>query len=83
MNWKTNLQLIDLDENQPIEVTCGKCGYGYYERPSDLLQRDGFKYAYLDEVEAKLKCEQRGCCGAVRIALSNDKETEGFMGGLA
>ena len=83
MNWKTNLQLLDLDEGQPIEVTCRKCGHSHYERPLDLLQREELKYAYLDEVEASLSCKQRGCHGSVRIALSSDNETEGFMGGLA
>ena len=83
MSWKTKLQLLDLDESQPIEVTCRKCGYSHYEKASNLLHRQDLKYAYLDEVESRLRCQQRGCHGAVRIALSNDSETEGFMGGLA
>ena len=83
MNWKTNLQLVDLDACQPIEVTCRKCGHSHYEKPLELLQRDELKYAYLDEVETSLSCKQRDCHGAVRIALSSDRETEGFMGGLA
>jgi len=83
VSWKTNLQLIDLDKSQFIEVTCHKCGHSIYEHPLDLLQRHDLKYAYLDEVEASLTCKQRGCHGAVRIALSSDSETEGFMGGLA
>ena len=83
MSWKKNLQLRDLDENQPIEVTCHKCGHSHYEQPLDLLKKQDLKYAYLDEVEASLSCKQRGCHGTVRIALSSDRETEGFMGGLA
>lgn len=83
MNWKTNLQLIDLDEHHPIEVTCRTCGHSLYERPLDLLQQHELKYAYLDEVEASLTCKQRGCHGKVRIALSSHNETEGFMGGMA
>ena len=83
MNWKTNLQLFDLDACQPIEVICRSCGHSRYELSSQLLKRDALKYAYLDEVEAALTCTQRGCQGSVRIALARDAETEGFMGGLA
>ncbi len=83
MNWKTNLQLRDLDNEQAIEVTCKSCGHTRYELPENLKRREELKHAYLDEVEAALSCKQRGCHGAVRIALSTDAETEGFMGGLA
>ena len=83
MSWKTNLQLRDLDDDQPIEVTCRICGHTRYALPQVLKQREDLKHAYLDEVEAALSCKQRGCHGAVRIALSTDAETEGFMGGLA
>ena len=83
MNWKTNLQLFDLDARQPIEVICRSCGHSRYELPADLLQREELQHAYLDEVEAALTCTQRGCHGSVRIALTSDAETEGFMGGLA
>jgi len=38
---------------------------------------------YIDEVERLLTCKNRGCDGAVRIALSHQGETEGFVGGLA
>ncbi len=83
MSWKTNLQLLDLDGAQALEVTCRECGYSRYEAAAALLEHDELKFAYLNEVEAALSCTQRGCHGAVRIALSADAETEGFMGGLA
>jgi len=37
----------------------------------------------MDEVERTLTCHNRGCDGDVRISLSSEEETEGFVGGLA
>lgn len=82
MNWKTNIQLIDLD-NQKLEVTCKKCGHSRYENPYLLIKKYGLDFAYMDEVERALICHSRGCNGEVCIALSAEEETEGFVGGLA
>ena len=82
MNWKTNIQLIDLD-NQKLEVTCKQCGHSRYENPYLLIKKYGLDFAYMDEVERTLTCHNRGCDGEVRIALSAEEETEGFVGGLA
>jgi len=82
MNWKTNIQLIDLD-NQKIEVTCKTCGHSRYENPYLLIKKYGLDFSYMDEVERTLTCHNRGCHGEVRIALSTEEETEGFVGGLA
>ena len=82
MSWKTEIQLIDLD-NQRIEVTCKQCGHSRYESPYLLIKKFGFDFAYIDEVERALTCHSRGCQGEVRIALSAEEETEGFVGGLA
>jgi len=38
---------------------------------------------YLDEVERALRCSDRFCKGAVRIVLSFDDKTEGFVGVMA
>jgi len=38
---------------------------------------------FLDEFEARLHCKQWSCKGRIKIALSNEAETEGFQGGLA
>ena len=82
MNWKTKIQLLDLGRSERIEITCKSCGYHWYVfNNSALLIR--FRQFYLDEYEASLCCRQRGCIGKVRIALSNETETEGFQGGLA
>lgn len=82
MSWKTKIQLSDLGRYERIEITCKSCGYSWYEfNNSALLIR--MRQLYLDEYEANLKCRQRGCVSKVRIALSNEAETEGFQGGLA
>lgn len=82
MSWKTNIQLIDLD-NQKLEVTCKQCGHSRYENPYLLIKKYGLDFSYMDEVERTLICNNRGCFGDVRIALSAEEETEGFVGGLA
>lgn len=83
MTWKTELQLIDLDPQQKIEVTCKSCGHSHYETPLLLITKYGLDFHYLDEVERRLTCHNRGCRGAVRIALTHAGDTEGFVGGLA
>lgn len=83
MTWKDEIQLRDLDPDQSIEVTCRRCARTYYKQASALLEQgDTMRYAYLAEVEKRLACTYRGCHGAVRIALMDDAETEGFVGGL-
>ncbi|MGB7204235.1 MAG: hypothetical protein WBD37_02040 [Anderseniella sp.] len=83
MSWLTDLQLRDLEPEQHIEVTCRKCGLTRYEKPYELLMAEAMQWAYLDEVQDSLRCKGRGCHGGVRIALSSEAETEGFVGGLA
>lgn len=83
MSWKHDLQLRDLEPEQMIEVVCRRCGYAYYEQATKLLERGGFEFAWLDEVEKTLACPQWGCPGPVKLALSASNETEGFTGGLA
>jgi hypothetical protein len=47
------------------------------------MRRPEFRQAWLDEVECALRCTDRFCKGAVRIALTFDDKTEGFVGGMA
>jgi len=82
VTWKHNIQLRDLNDDQPLEATCKICGFVRYEVPSVLLLDDDLRDAYLNEVEVVLRCNARGCNGCVRIAIATDAETEGFMGGL-
>ncbi len=83
MNWKTNIQLRDLEGGQRLELTCHHCGIVSFKPVTELKTVKALDYAYLDEVEAFLRCTQRGCHGTVRLAVEVDAETEGFSGGLA
>lgn len=83
MNWKTEIQLMDIPQSQRLEVTCTVCGHSRYENAYHLAKHYGLSFEYLDEVERLLKCNNRTCDGQVRLALSTDEETEGFVGGLA
>ena len=83
MNWQTDLQISDLDPTQKLEVTCRVCGHSRYEEPRKLIENHGLHFAYLDEVAKFLVCHRYGCRGSVRIALSAEAETEGFIGGMA
>jgi hypothetical protein len=83
MNWKTDLKLADLDAAARIEVTCKCCGLSRYEQQAALLRQPELAQAYLDEVKRALRCSNRYCRGAVRIALIHDGKTEGFVGGMA
>ena len=83
MSWQHELQLTDIGDGERLEVTCRICGHTRYENPQELAQRPGLEFAYLDEAEAQLICHRRKCRGTVRLALSMETETEGFIGGVA
>lgn len=83
MNWKTDLQLRDIDARQRIEATCRRCGHTHYVDAGPLLARPELEYIYMDELERMTACKARGCRGQVRLALVHDRDTEGFVGGLA
>ena len=83
MTWKHEIQLRDLENNQSIEIICRSCSRTYYEQTSTLLKQDKTThYTYLNEVEKLLHCKYRGCHGSVKIVLTSNIETEGFVGGL-
>lgn len=52
-----------------------------YNRMMNLVGEVYMKVSGLPE--RLLICGKRGCTGTVRIALSAEEETEGFVGGLA
>ncbi len=82
MSWKSQIQILDLGIDDRIESTCKSCDYTWYEFASDYLVRSYLRQLYLDEFETRLKCQQWNCKGKIRIALSNEAETEGFQDGL-
>ncbi|PLX42626.1 MAG: hypothetical protein C0605_04780 [Hyphomicrobiales bacterium] len=83
MNWKSELQLRDIDPGQQLEAVCRLCGHTHYVDPEQFLQHEELQFLYLDEVEKMTVCRARGCRGTVRLALTHAGETEGFAGGLA
>lgn len=83
MNWKSSLQVLDLAPADRLEMICKKCGHLRYLTGAQLLARKGAARLYLDEVEARAKCTQRGCEGAMRMAKPHPGETSGFVGGIA
>ncbi len=83
MNWKRELQLRDIDRDQRIEATCKRCGHTHYVDTAALMRQPELQFNYMDELERMTACKARHCGGAVRLALVHDRETEGFIGGLA
>ena len=82
-SWKEELRLSDLDTEATIEIVCKRCGLARYELRDHLLMREELARAYLDEVEAALRCRVRTCGGRVRLALVHDDPSSGFVGGMA
>ena len=83
MNWKTSLQVLDLEPTQRLEVTCKQCGHVHYLTRKQIEQSPERAFLYLDEVERETVCKARGCRGTVRIAMVRKGETSGFVGGMA
>lgn len=83
MNWKTGLQVLDLEAEDRLELTCRTCGHLRYLTGKALHARKGAAMLYLNEVEARARCTQRGCNGRMRMALPPTGETSGFVGGIA
>lgn len=83
MNWKTGLQILDLDPADRLELVCRKCGHLRYLTGAQLLARQGASHLYLDEVETRARCTQHGCGGRMRMAKPHSGESSGFVGGIA
>ena len=83
MNWKTDLNLSDLDPKAIIEITCKRCGYTRTETKSVFIGRTGLSdHLYFDEIEAGTQCAKHRCGGGVRIVLTWEDKIEGFVGGM-
>lgn len=83
MSWKSDLRLDDLPSEERLEISCKECGAHRYYTAAELLERKAFKHAYLDQVEAILRCHRKRCFGAVRLYRADPGDTEAFVGGLA
>lgn len=82
MTWKHDIKIDDLDSSQELEITCKRCGNVRYETAGEILNRGGFRRAYIDQVEKALRCTKHFCNGSVRVSLIHDDKLEGFVGGL-
>ncbi len=83
MSWLDQIQLRDLDAADRLELTCRRCGKVRYVTVADLLARGAEARLYLDEVQARARCRQRGCGGAMRLAMARPGDASGFVGGIA
>lgn len=83
MSWKSNIQVRDLADSQRLEFTCQKCGHNRYLKVSDLLDVADVMFLYLDEVESRARCNQRGCGGQGRLTVEQSNLSSGFIGGMA
>lgn len=83
MNWKTDLKAADLGDDVRLELTCKRCGAVRFLLPDTILARRDGRQLYLDQVEAKARCKQRGCHAPMRMAMIRKGEASGFVGGIA
>ncbi|NBC37212.1 hypothetical protein GTZ99_11655 [Novosphingobium sp. FSY-8] len=83
MSWLDAIQLRDLDADTRLELTCRVCGKVRFVTPAQLLALGDFGHLWLSEVQTRARCKQRGCKGAMRLALPHRGETKGFVGGIA
>jgi len=83
VNWKSNIQVLDLEPGQRLELTCRRCGRVRFLTGAELQARNGAARLWLNEVELRARCRQRGCGGTMRMALPRPGDTSAFVGGIA
>jgi hypothetical protein len=83
VNWRSNIQILDLEPDDRLELTCRKCGIFRWLTGAELLARKGKERLTLGEVEKRARCRQRGCGGTMRLAMPAPEDTAGFVGGIA
>ena len=75
MSWRNELKLADLPAGEALEIACPKCGAARYATAAELSAHKmpgalhgetvSLASAYLDQVEARLRC--RRCGGPGRL----------------
>ena len=83
MTWQEDTSLRDLDENTAVEATCMRCLHVWLQSPLQLLLKVYHRNVYMNEVARDLACPRPNCRHVgVRIALIQNHETSGFVGGM-
>ena len=90
MSWKHDLRLSDLPDDERLEIVCRCCGAARYETAEELAaltlpgaedyETVSLASAYLDQVEARLRC--RRCGGPGRLSRVWQDKISGFVGGM-
>ena len=83
MTWKAEIQLLDLDPDERVEITCRRCGRVTFARAAQLACTLGDRQLFLDEVEARLLCSVSWCAGPVVIAIPITDPGATFAGGMS
>lgn len=83
MSWKAQLQVLDLNEDDRLELTCRQCGRVRWLSVVELQARKTATRLTLAEVETRARCRQRQCGATMRLALPRKGATKAFVGGLA
>lgn len=82
MGWREETRLADLSHETELEVVCRTCRKHRYEWPEDLMKIPALGQLHIDELEKSLRCFDKRCKGAIRIAIMHDHLEEGFVGGM-
>ena len=90
MSWLRELKLSDLPPAEALEIACPKCGAARYATAGELSAHKmpgalegetvSLATAYLDQVEARLRC--RRCGGPGRLSLVWQDKISAFVGSL-
>jgi hypothetical protein len=83
VNWKTNIQILDLAPDDRLELTCRLCKTTRWLSGSECKARKGLGHLTLSDVERRARCKKRGCFGTMRLAMPSAQDTVGFVGGIA
>jgi hypothetical protein len=66
VNWKRNIQVLDLEPNVRLELVCRKCGKLRWLTGQELLERQSARYLYLEDVERRARCREWQCLVKVK-----------------
>jgi len=80
-NWKSKLQVNDLNDDDKIELQCKKCNHVRYLQKLALIKRGAGQH-HLDYIENHAQCVIFGCKSKMRLSLIYSHKVSGFIGGM-